>query len=251
MKNSNWHKFFFDKYYLPFIAARKKPSDTAREALFVQKILGLKKEDEILDLACGTCRHGIELAKKGFKITGLDFDAGALKIAKKIAAKNKIKLKLVKGDIRKVSFKNKFNAGINMFTSFGYFEKDSENVKVLREVNKSLKAKGLFLLDLQNKEWILQNLSKKTWEKLGDTYILEKRFFYKNKGIFANEITFVSPKGKVEKTFTHNHLYDLSKIRVSLKRTGFRIVKVFGDYDASKYNVRRSPRMIILAKKIK
>lgn len=252
MTRANWYKVFFDKYYLPYVAIRKTNSDTRREVLFIVKNLKLKKGAKILDLACGLCRHGFKLAKMGFNITGIDLNSESLRIARETANKDKLRMKLIKGDMRKIPFKNEFDAVINVFTSFGYFENNRDNFNVLREVNKSLKLKGLFLLDLQNKRWVLKNFTKRTWNKLGNIYILEDRSFNKKNDILSNKIVFIKLKNKkVEETYTHNHLYDIYQIKINLKRRGFQILKVFGNYDYSRYHKINSPRMIILARKIK
>lgn len=244
-----WYREFFGKYYLQFFAQRKTSLGTKKEVKFICEVLNLPKGAKILDLASGPGRHAVELAKKGFKVTCLDFNRHFLHLAKKLAKKNKVFLQTIQSDMRDIPFRNEFDAVINMFSSFGYFEKERENLKVLKAVSRALKPNGLFLLDLANKNWVLKNVEKKTWDKIDKTYVLEKRFFDRRKNIFFNEVILISPNKKEKHTFTLLRLYGSFEINEKLKNVGFKILKFYGGYNKEKFVLNSSPRLIILAKK--
>ena len=151
MKVKNeWHKDFFkNSFYNPAskISIQRAPSEVS----FILKQMKLKKKSAILDLCCGPARHSLVLVKKGFSVTGYDFSKEYLKEAQEKAKKLKLNINLVCGDMRKLKFKNEFDAALNLFTSFGYFQKFSDDMKVLKGVNKALKPKGLFLIDIITK----------------------------------------------------------------------------------------------------
>jgi len=247
----SWYIKFFNDYYLRYFADRKTSSDTKKEVAFIFKVLKLPRKARILDLACGTGRHSIELAKRGYEVFGIDFHEESVKIARASIKSLDKRIKFIKGDMRRLPFNNEFDAVINMFTSFGYFSKDKENDLTLREISKSLKKRGLLLLDLQNKYWQLNNISKKSWEREKEIFIFEKRQYDRKRKLFVNDINFIFPSGKSNNIKTMVRLFDLKEIKNKLLSAGMKITKVFGDYDASNYNTKRSPRMIVLARKVK
>lgn len=247
LNKKNWYKEFFSKYYLQFFGRKKTLLKTKKEVKFICHILNLRKGAKILDLACGVGRHAIELAKKGFEVTGLDFNKKFLNLAQKSAKKNKVSLRLIQSDMRFIPYKNEFDAVINMFSSFGYFEKEKDNLKVLRAVSKTLKPGGIFLLDLPNKKWVLTKVNKKTERKINNFYILEERSFDNKKKVYFNNITIITPDKEIERTYTLMRLYDLSEIKRKLNKFGFKILKIYGDYKGGKFNQTVSTRMITVA----
>ena len=105
---NNWYKDFFNKYYLPLYLKKDifSPIKVEREVNFLIKILNLSKNSKILDLPCGQGRHSILLAKKGYMVTGVDLSKTLLNSARKSAKKEKVDLRLIRKDMRKIIFKN-------------------------------------------------------------------------------------------------------------------------------------------------
>lgn len=245
--DENWYKEFFSKYYLRFLGNKKTSLDTKREVGFICRTLNLPKGAKLLDLACGPGRHAIELARKGFSITCLDFNKQFLDLVRKSAKQNDVNLRIVHSDMRNIPYKNEFDAIINMFSSFGYFKKEKENLKVLKAVSKALKLNGLFLLDLSNKNWLLTRVSKKTWQKIKNSYILEERSFDKKRKIYRDDITVITSDKKIKHTSILMRIYDLFEIRKKLNDAGFKVLKVYPNYKNGKFIPRVAPRMIVLA----
>jgi len=251
---SNWFENFFDKYYLPIYFKKGIFSEALakKEADFVAKVLKLPKDSKILDLPCGQGRHSIMLAQKGYAMTDVDLSKTMLSLAKKLAKEKRVDLRLIRNDMRKIDFKNEFDAVINMFSSFGYFVNEKDNLRVLKNINRSLKPEGKFLLDLLNKDWFFNKLpaSGKIWWKAGINYILEEASFGGKKKLWLNHIIIISPAGKIKHTYTYMRLYSLLEIKNYLEKTGFKILKIYGDYKGNRF-IHLSPRLIILAQKVK
>lgn len=252
-KENKWYKDFFEKYYLSIYFKKEAFKNTQEEVKFIIKTLNLPKGAKILDLACGQGRHTIGLAKRGYEVIGLDLNNDLLNVAKKDAKKEKVKLRLIQGDMRGKFFKNEFDAVINLFSSFGYFENEQENIKVLENINKSLKSNGKFLIDLLNKKWFLRKFhsTKRTWFKIKNDYILEENYFDKKMKAWIRNISIISSKNsKIKRTKTFMRLYDFSEIKDKLEKIGFKILRIYGDYQCKKFT-SLSPRLIILAQKKK
>ena len=168
-----WQKFFDENYMKAYKELEKR---TSREVDSILRMMNLRSRARILDLCCGYGRHSIELARKGFAVTGYDLSDFFLKKARKDAAALKLKIRFVKGDMRKLPFEERFDAVVNLFTSFGYFEKERDDLKVLKGVGKALKKGGLFLLDLINREQLIRGFQRRTWRPDGDFLVLEDNF---------------------------------------------------------------------------
>jgi len=248
---NNWYQDFYTKFYFTYFHQKKDDVfQTKKEVDFICKILKLPSGAKILDLACGQGRHTLELALQNFDITGVDFNQQALGVARAKAQKNNLPIKFFPYDIRSLPFKNEFDAIICMYTSFGYFINEKENIKVLKGVAQSLKADGLFLLDLPNKYWTIHKIPRKTYRKFKNTSILESRSFDSVKKIFHNRITLTNGKNRIEKISTYLRLYDLKEIKNKLAGSGLKCLKSFGNYNIKiNFETKKSPRMIVLAKK--
>lgn len=128
-----WWQTLFDEKYLSTYIDRLTPEQTTKEVDFIVSTLDLEKGAKILDLACGHGRHSLELAKRGYRVTGVDYSEHFINIAKENAKKENVNVTYTQGDMREISYKDEFDAVVNIFTSFGYFKDDSDNVKVFKK----------------------------------------------------------------------------------------------------------------------
>src|SRR5439155_176630 len=112
--------------------------ETDAQVEAIDKILHLRKGSRILDVACGSGRHTIGLAKRGYRMTGFDLSRALLAEARKSARLAQVKPTFVEGDMRRLRFTNAFDAAISMFTSFGYFDGPEEDREVLRGIARAL-----------------------------------------------------------------------------------------------------------------
>lgn len=119
---------------------------TITEVDGIIRLLNLKSKSKILDCPCGYGRHSIELAKRKFVMTGSDLNSKHLSIAKKEASNNSVIINFKKENMLDLNYDSEFDAVINMFYSFGFFESDEDNFKVLQNFYKSLKPNGKFLM---------------------------------------------------------------------------------------------------------
>jgi len=220
--------------------------DTEKETGFIEGTL--PKKGLVLDLCCGTGRHSIGLCRRGWNVVGMDLSRNLLAIAKMRMVEAGVKFALVKADMRYFPFKDTvFNAIINMFTSFGYLPSETEDVKCLLEVYRTLRHRGSFLLDLANRDHIVKGFRERDWAEFAPYYLLEKRFLdIRNSKLTSNWI--IIRKNTVEtKSIVHAvRLYTLNQIHQLLSRTGLAITKVYGGYESQEFNLEAS-RMIILA----
>ncbi len=241
-----WHKDFFkNSFYNPAspAAVKKAPS----EASFVLKRLKLKKGSALLDLCCGPGRHAVEFAKKGLAVTGFDFSEEYLREAAARARKKKVSLRLLRGDMRGLRFRGEFDAAVNLFTSFGYFQKFSDDLRTLKGVAAALKPGGLFLLDIVHGDFLLNNFRARDWDDQGDHFLLEKRTDDRD-GIYTTWTRIPKKGGKILRKASFTRKYGRKRIGAALAKAGLKPLKFWGGFRGEPLT-SSSIRLIVLARK--
>lgn len=142
----------FNKDFLIDFKKYVPHKETIKQVDFIERVLKLKPGMKVLDLACGWGRHSIELALRGYKVTGIDINPLYLREAERRSSRLNLEVKWVKKDMRRISFENKFNAVLNLSNSFGYFKKERSHERVIENVSRALKPGGKFLIDFLNLE---------------------------------------------------------------------------------------------------
>jgi SAM-dependent methyltransferase len=240
-----WQKFFDENYVKVYQELERRSS---REVDSILRMMNLESKARILDLCCGYGRHSIELAQKGFAVTGYDLSDFFLKKAKKDAAALGLKIRFIKGDMRKLPFKERFDAVVNVFTSFGYFENERDDLKVLKGVCKALKKDGLFLLDLINRENLIRGFQRRTWRPNRDFIVLEDNFLDLFTSRWESTRTLIFENGKRAQHSFSLRLFSFAEMLDLLNRAGFVLESVYGDFDLMEYSLD-SPRMILISRK--
>lgn len=221
---------------------------TEQEIHFIINVLKLPLESKILDLYCGYGRHTIELAKHGYHVTGVDATEEFLDIASRKAEEEQVTtIAFQQCDMRKLAYREEFHAVINMFAAFGYFT-DEENSNVLGLINSSLLPKGLLLVDLLNREWMVNNNLNRYWRHPSGEYVLSYKVELQNgmaimKRQLLNQLTGVQKKYEFVL-----RAYSLPEMTSILDQNGFVVKNTYGGFDGREYGPE-TPRMIILAQK--
>lgn len=222
---------------------------TDQEVQFIVDVLNLPAGSAILDLFCGYGRHAIELAKLGFQLTGIDTTDSLLDIARQKAKEAHIDVQFEQRDMREMSYENNFDAIISMFAAFGFFS-DNENEHIIAKIGAALKPGGLFLLDLLNRDWMLNNNLTRYWRHPSGDYVLSYKVELTN-GITVMKREVLNQTTGAKTRYEYPlRAYSLQELSTVLARQGLQVVKVFGNFDCRPYDSEQ-PRMIIKAQKIK
>lgn len=232
--------------YLYFYKDALTEEQTKREIEFLVKELELDKSIKILDLACGHGRHANRLAELGYSVTGVDVNQGFLEIAKKDAKDKGLTVEFTNNDMREITFKEEFDRVLLLFTSFGYFE-DEDNLKVLKNIARALKLGGLFCFDTFNRDVFLKHFLPYIVVEKGSDLMIDQNTFDSVTGRLYNRRIVIRNGKKKDKPF-FVRLYNPTEVSDLLSRAGFRIYKIYEDWDAKPFT-SDSRGIIIIAKK--
>jgi SAM-dependent methyltransferase len=247
---SPWYESFFGRDYLDAYGYQFTPQRAESEAGFAIRALSLEPGERVLDLCCGQGRHAVLLAKHGCLVTGLDLSAEYLDLAQAAARQAGVTLTTVCADMREVPLEGRFDAVVNMFSSFGYLESEAEDAKVLDAIARALKPGARVLLDLLNRDWVVANYETEASHHGADgSLYLEHRYFDLETSRNHVSFTVVAPDGSRREIDGHHiRLYTLREMRGALAAAGLAYEGVYGGYEDETYGID-TRRMIIVARR--
>ena len=209
--------------------------DTKRQTDFLIEKLELKGGEKILDLACGFGRHSLELARRGFDVTGVDITPDYIKYASEQAEKEKLSARFICSDIRDISFENEFDAVLNMADgAVGYLENDEENLKIFSVVSKALKPCGKHFMDIMNGGYAESHFPCKLWDA-GEKCLTLSNFEWNSetKTLIYGQLDFPYgkslPEPKMEEGNTIR-LYTLAEIKCIFAGLGMSVCESYADF---------------------
>lgn len=241
-----WHRLFYRaSFYNPStpasIAAARK------ESRFILSRLKLPQNARLLDLCCGQGRHAVPLALKGLDVTGCDLSAEYLKEAARVAAAAKARVRFVRSDMRRLPFRAEFDAVINMFTSFGYFRRSTDDLLTLKGIARALRPGGLFLIDLVHFEYVKRHFRPRSWERLEDgAHLLTETELCGGRGM--NNSWTLLRKGRAETRTFFVRGYTRKTLAAALRKAGMEPVKFWGGFGGERLTAD-SDRLIALARR--
>lgn len=241
MKTKDWFTEWFNTPYYHILYKDRNDSDAQ---LFMQNItafLKLASGAHIADLPCGKGRHSIFLNSLGYKVTGGDLSENSILHAKQFENET---LNFEVWDMRD-PIDHTYDAIFNLFTSFGYFKNDKEDIRVLSSIKRGLKEDGVFVFDFLNAVKVEENLVKEETKIVDDITFTIKREI--KDGFILKHISFVADNESHSYTERVKYL-DLPKMTSFLNKVGFRLVEIFGDYNLSTFDKNTSERLILVAK---
>ena len=202
----------------------------------------------VLDLCCGPGRHSCAFAQRGCNVTGVDRSPFLLERARQRAAEVGVEVEWVLEDMRRFRRPEAFDLACSMFTSFGYFTGEAEELQVLRNVAESLKAGGVFVIDVLSKERLARVYQSAMCTELSDgSSMLQRPQVVDDWTRVRNEWTLF--KDGHCRTFHFEHfVYSGRELKDRLLACGFESVKLFGDLAGAPYGIDAA-RLIAVARK--
>jgi SAM-dependent methyltransferase len=217
----------------------------------VSQILSLAAvtEGAVLDLCCGPGRHSLELARRGFTVTGVDSSPFLLERAREKADAASLAVEWVLDDMRQFQRPGTFDLACNLFTSFGYFEREEDNLRVLCNVSESLRDGGTLVMDMVGKERVVrQGLNEQRTEFADGVVLIQQPNVNQDWTRMHLEWTVTKPAAESRTYRFEHHLYSGSELQSRLLSCGFSRVRLFGDLQGSPYGPDAT-RLVAVARK--
>jgi SAM-dependent methyltransferase len=189
----------------------------------------------VLDLCCGPGRHAVEFGRLGFRVTGVDRSRFLLERARERAEAAGVAVEWVLEDMREFARPGAFDLACNLFTSFGYFEREEDNLRVLENVRGSLRDGGTFVLDMVGRERMERQGMEPRETRFADGAVLTQQPHVNADWTrLENEWTIVKAGQSRGYRFKH-HLYSGQGLEERLLSCGFASVRLYGDLEGSPY----------------
>jgi SAM-dependent methyltransferase len=225
---SDWWRTWFGPGYLSlydeYLAERTPVEIDQLEAL-----LALRPPLRILDLPCGQGRHAIELARRGYDVTGVDLSPYLLTVAKERGRAAGVGVRWLPGDMRQPIPGQTFDVILNLFTSLGYFAEEAEDRKVVDAAAAMLLPGGRFVLEIINGERLMARFEPREWFTVGQAAVVEQRSLDRQARRMVVERTVTTPD-ETEVNFHALRLYDGRDVEALLRSAGFGTVDLYGDW---------------------
>lgn len=243
----NWFIYWFNS---PFYHKLYFKRDEDEAEMFITQLiehLNPEKKSSMLDVACGKGRHSKTLAQQGFSVTGIDISEDSIAFAKQLENEN---LEFYQHDMRLPFRINYYDFVFNIFTSFGYFNSRRENEDALHTITSSLKPGGILILDYLNIHYVENKLVYNEEKIIDKTHYEIHRWhdtthFYKR--IRVTDSSLKEPMEHIEKV----EKISLGDFTDMFSYQHLQVQEVFGNYQLHDFDVKASPRLILIAKKLK
>lgn len=211
-------------------------------------LAGIEPPVRVLDMPCGTGRHALEFARLGCTVTGVDRTAAYLREAHEHAEELGLKIEFVESDMRAFRREETFDLGVNLFTSFGYFEDQAEDVAVLENFHASLKPGGALIMEMAGKEVVARGFQPRDWQELddGSLWLEERRVTHDWTWI---ENRWILIRGGERHEFPlATRLYGAAELRRVLEEAGFESIRLYGSLGGAAYD-HEAERLIAIARR--
>ena len=238
---ADWFTSWFDT---PFYHILYKDRDDTEAQLFMDNLtqyLNIPEGGTILDLACGKGRHSVYLNSLGYHVTGADLSENSIEYAKQFENSS------LHFEVHNMCqpFGKQFDAVFNMFTSFGYFEDEADNLKTIQAITANLTSFGFGVIDFMNSEHVIENLVPEEVKIVDGIAFNLKRSV--QDGYIVKDILF-EVDGKSYAYQERVRAFSLSDFENLFSEAGVYLLDVFGDYKLRKFDSKLSERLIMIFK---
>ncbi len=238
-----WYREWFESPYYHLLYRHRDMDEAADFMNNLLAHLDPPQNARMLDAACGNGRHAIFLRNKGYQVTGIDLSERQINIAQQ---QEDAHLSFHVFDMRYPYRENHYDYVFNLFTSFGYFKSEKDNIQTLHAFYKELKQQGILILDFMNVKRAASEIQEKEHQSIGEVDFEIERQVTQN--FIIKEIT-VFDKGQVYHFQERVQRLTLSDFKRYMKEVNFTINKKFGNYNLAPFDENDSERLILLAQK--
>ena len=242
-----WHDddaFWHDMQDVMFDARRWSGATSMIDEL--QALLGIDG-GRVLDMPCGPGRHSLELARRGFEVTGLDRTERYLDEARRRAAAEGLDATFVQGDMREGTGQD-FDVVLNLFSSFGYFDDPADDRRHLETCLRVLRPGGRLVIDTMSLEVLARVFEPSTVIEREDDLLIERRRILNAWRTVESTWTVLGSDGSRRDATFRVRLYSGRELAGLAMRSGFDQVEVYGHLDGRPFD-HAAARLVLVAHK--
>lgn len=240
-----WYKDWFRDANYNVVYDHRDEAEAQKMLDLIEQTIGHRPARRVLDLGCGSGRHSLALAKRGYSdLTGVDLSPSLLKLAREESTQLALPIRFLESDMRDMP-NEFFDVILNVFTSFGYFELDEENSRVIQNAALHLAKNGWFVLDFLNSRWVRQHFVPHDERVAPNGMHIEQTRWIENDRIEKRLL--IRDRFEAKEYVESVRLFELSDFEVMFSRAGLSIRHLFGTYDGGKFEPDTSPRLIMFA----
>jgi SAM-dependent methyltransferase len=255
VKSVAWYEKSFGRDYLKLYAHRDA-TEARRDVEAVVRLLDPPRDEPLLDLCCGACRHLLVLRELGFSaLVGLDLSGELLEVAAEgleractLDGSSPDTVCLVQSDMRFIPYENYFATVLSLFTSFGYFDQDQENQAVFDAVYAALKPGGQYLIDYLNRDHVMAHLILQDECVVGEMHVHNVRCLTDDCRRVEKTMTVTMPTGEQREYHESVRMYSKDEMVHMLNQAGFASVRTYGSLEGDAFGPE-SRRLILIASK--
>jgi SAM-dependent methyltransferase len=238
-ETKHWYSSWFDAPYYHILYKGRDYNEGQSFMETLTSYLNIPEDGTILDLACGKGRHSVYLNRIGYNVIGLDLSPQSIASAK--AYENDT----LHFDVHDMSkpYTQQFDVVLNLFTSFGYFEDNEDNLNTIKAIKANLKPNGIGVIDFMNSEFVKEHLKPDEIKTVDGIDFKLKRSLID--GFVVKDISFTAD-GQDYNFYERVKAITLDDFKALFKAANVDLIDVFGDYKLNKFNSKTSERLIMI-----
>lgn len=226
----------FWERFAPVMFGEKRWAEVPEVVDAVLALSGCPAGGAVLDAACGPGRHSVELALRGYRVTGVDLTPSFLEAARESAEDEGVEVEWVREDLRRFLRPRAFDLALNLFTSFGYCDEREEDLLVLRNIRESLKPGGALIIETIGKETAVRDFTESEWyDRDGWTVLADYEVVGPWRGL-RNRWVLYRGTERYERSFVQR-LYAGTEMEALLLEAGFSEAAVYGSLEGAPYDL--------------
>jgi len=235
------------EFYLHFYADDLNAERTNKECEFLEKHAKLQTTTRLLDLACGHGRHANHFARKGYQVTGIDFNDAFIQTAKNIALQEQLDVEFKLQNILDIQYQDEFDFIYLLSNSLGFLDRQDSAI-LFRKMSKALKTKGKILIDCKNRDHLLQEIRPCSITEKGEDFMIDRLSFDPIAGTTTNKRIYIKDGKRYDTPFSM-YAYNYHDLEEFVKNQQLKISKIFGSWEGERFSAN-SKRMLFFIERI-
>ncbi|MFW5972430.1 MAG: SAM-dependent methyltransferase [Bacteroidota bacterium] len=242
---TSWYREWFDRHEYELVYQARNAREAEHVIDLIIELTSPPPEASIIDIGCGRGRHAIELARRGFDVTGIDLSGQSVEEARRRAQRAGVRVTFERRDMREPYCKACMDLVLNLFTAFGYFADEEDHLRAVCSMAENLRTGGFIVQDFLNEDLVRRSFVPEDQAERNGVHIRQLRWIDHDR---INKRIMISKGDERREFFESVRLFSLDDFRAMYEHCGLEIVHTLGSYDGEPYSAD-SPRLILVGRR--